>query len=172
MASPRANIGLRTGLSFDVIDLDNEAAVDALEQARGGREPLQGPVVQTGHGFHWYAKPTGVGNRCGRSSGRRLPGPKWLCTRTALCPSRGSPIPVDQPLARRACARAGLAHSAPCLRTSASTAPNGARGVQGLRTWRATPRASAALPGKGRHPQSPAQYRFVQYGPTSGCRSY
>ena len=42
MASPRANIGLRTGLSFDVIDLDNEAAVDALEQARGGREPLQG----------------------------------------------------------------------------------------------------------------------------------
>jgi hypothetical protein len=64
-ANPRANIGLRTGLSFDVIDLDNEAAVDALEQARGGREPLQGPVVQTGHGFHWYAKPTGVGNRAG-----------------------------------------------------------------------------------------------------------
>jgi hypothetical protein len=64
-ANPRANIGLRTGLSFDVIDLDNEAAVDALEQARGGRERLQGPVVQTGHGFHWYAKPTGVGNRAG-----------------------------------------------------------------------------------------------------------
>ena len=41
-ANPRANIGLRTGLSFDVIDLDNEAAVDALERARGGREPLQG----------------------------------------------------------------------------------------------------------------------------------
>jgi hypothetical protein len=64
-ANPRANIGLRTGLSFDVIDLDDEAAVDALEQARGGREPMQGPVVQTGHGFHWYAKPTGVGNCAG-----------------------------------------------------------------------------------------------------------
>ena len=63
--NPRANIGLRTGLSFDVIDLDNEAAVDALEQARARRAPLQGPIVQTGHGFHWYVKPTGVGNRAG-----------------------------------------------------------------------------------------------------------
>jgi hypothetical protein len=43
--------GLRTGLSFDVIDLDSEDAVDALEDARAGREPAQGPVVQTGHGF-------------------------------------------------------------------------------------------------------------------------
>jgi len=58
-----ANIGLRTGLSFDVVDLDGEAAVDALEDARAGREPPQGPVVQTGHGFHWYVKPTRVGNR-------------------------------------------------------------------------------------------------------------
>jgi hypothetical protein len=64
-AHPHANIGLRTGLSFDVIDLDGEDAVDALEEARAGREPLQGPVVQTGHGFHWYMKPTGVGNRTG-----------------------------------------------------------------------------------------------------------
>jgi hypothetical protein len=29
------------------------------------REPPHGPVVQTGHGFHWYVKPTGVGNRAG-----------------------------------------------------------------------------------------------------------
>lgn len=64
-ARPTANIGLRTGLSFDVIDLDSEDAVDALEEARAGREPPQGPVVQTGHGFHWYVKSTGVGNRAG-----------------------------------------------------------------------------------------------------------
>jgi hypothetical protein len=64
-AHPTANIGLRTGLSFDVIDLDSEDAVDALEDARAGREPVQGPVVRTGHGFHWYVKPTGVGNRAG-----------------------------------------------------------------------------------------------------------
>ena len=64
-AHPTANLGLRTGLSFDVIDLDSEDAVDALEDARAGREPAQGPIVQTGHGFHWYVKPTGVGNRAG-----------------------------------------------------------------------------------------------------------
>jgi hypothetical protein len=64
-AHPTANLGLRTGLSFDVIDLDSEDAVDAFENARAGREPAQGPVVQTGHGFHWYVKPTGVGNRAG-----------------------------------------------------------------------------------------------------------
>jgi hypothetical protein len=65
MEHPTGNIGLRTGLSFDVVDLDSEAAVDALEQARAGREQLRGPVVATGHGFHWYVKPTGVGNRAG-----------------------------------------------------------------------------------------------------------
>ena len=69
MAHPTANIGLRTSISFDVIDLDTEAAVDALEQARAGREPLRGPVVQTGHGFHGYVKPTGVGNRAGVRAG-------------------------------------------------------------------------------------------------------
>jgi hypothetical protein len=62
---PTANLGLRTGLGFDVIDLDCEAAIDALEEARAGREPPQGPVVRTGHGFHWYVKSTGVGNRAG-----------------------------------------------------------------------------------------------------------
>jgi hypothetical protein len=64
-AHPTANLGLRTGLSFDVIDLDSEDAVAALEYARAGRVPPQGPVVQTGHGFHCYLKPTGVGNRAG-----------------------------------------------------------------------------------------------------------
>ena len=64
-ATPRANIGLRTGIGFDVIDLDGEAAVEALEEARAGREPLRGPVVATGHGFHWYMKTTGLGNRAG-----------------------------------------------------------------------------------------------------------
>jgi hypothetical protein len=65
MAHPTANIGLRTGLSFDVVDLDSEDAVDALEQARAGREQLRGPVVTTGHGFHWYVLATGLGNRAG-----------------------------------------------------------------------------------------------------------
>jgi hypothetical protein len=32
-----ANIGWRTGISFDVVDLDGEPAVDALEGARAGK---------------------------------------------------------------------------------------------------------------------------------------
>jgi Bifunctional DNA primase/polymerase, N-terminal len=34
---PTANIGLTTSVSFDVIDLDGEAAIDALEEARARR---------------------------------------------------------------------------------------------------------------------------------------
>jgi hypothetical protein len=48
-----------------VIDLDSEAAVDALEEALAGKQQLRGPVVATGHGFHWYVKPTGLRNRAG-----------------------------------------------------------------------------------------------------------
>jgi hypothetical protein len=64
-AHPNANIGLRTGVAFDVIDLDSEAAVDALESARAGRDRISGPVVATGKGFHYFVLPTGLGNRAG-----------------------------------------------------------------------------------------------------------
>ena len=68
-----ANIGLRTGVAFDVIDLDSEAAVDALESARTGRERISGPVVATAKGFHYFVLPTGLGNRAGV-----LPGVDYL----------------------------------------------------------------------------------------------
>jgi len=42
-----ANIGLKTGISFDVVDLDSEDAIDALEGVRAGREPIRGPMVKT-----------------------------------------------------------------------------------------------------------------------------
>jgi hypothetical protein len=45
-ATPRANIGLRTGIGFDVIDLDGEVAVDALEDAREGRNPCEAPSLR------------------------------------------------------------------------------------------------------------------------------
>jgi hypothetical protein len=63
--TPNANVGLRTGLVFDVVDLDSEDAVDALEEARGGREPLRGPLVATGKGFHYCVQLAGIGNRAG-----------------------------------------------------------------------------------------------------------
>lgn len=64
-AKPDANIGLRTGVAFDVVDLDSEQAVDALEAARDGRERISGPVVATAKGFHYFVQPTGLGNRAG-----------------------------------------------------------------------------------------------------------
>jgi hypothetical protein len=64
-AHPTANLGIRTGVSFDVIDLDGEAAVDAMERARAGSERLRGPMVRTGKGFHYLVKSTGIGNRAG-----------------------------------------------------------------------------------------------------------
>ena len=65
MAHPTANIGLKTGVAFDVIDLDSEPAVDALESERAGRERISGPVVATAKGFHYFVLPTGLGNRAG-----------------------------------------------------------------------------------------------------------
>jgi len=64
-AHPTGNIGLRTGVAFDVVDLDSEAAVDALESARAGRERFGGPVVATAKGFHYFVLPTLLGNRAG-----------------------------------------------------------------------------------------------------------
>src|SRR5436190_19973470 len=64
-AHPTANIGLRTGVAFDVIDVDSEVAVDELESVRAGRERIFGPVVATAKGFHYFVVPTGLGNRAG-----------------------------------------------------------------------------------------------------------
>jgi hypothetical protein len=58
MAHLTANIGLRTGVVFDLINLDSEAAVDALEAARDGRERIRGPVVATAKSFTpWSCRP-------------------------------------------------------------------------------------------------------------------
>jgi hypothetical protein len=62
---PTANLGLRTGLIFDVVDLDGLRATEALEKARQGRDKLRGPMVQTPHGWHVLVQPTGLGNRAG-----------------------------------------------------------------------------------------------------------
>lgn len=54
-----ANVGLRTGVCFDVLDIDGPAGAAAVSD----RPPLDGPTVTTGHGRHVYVLPTGHGNR-------------------------------------------------------------------------------------------------------------
>jgi Bifunctional DNA primase/polymerase, N-terminal len=62
---PQANLGLATGIVFDVLDIDGPdglAALRQLQEAAGQRLP--GPLVATGGGgwHHWFT-PTGLGNR-------------------------------------------------------------------------------------------------------------
>ena len=57
---PQANVGLATGVVFDVLDIDGPAGLAALQQlqeAAGLR--LRGPLVATGGGgwHHWFRRP-------------------------------------------------------------------------------------------------------------------
>lgn len=62
MQWPTANIGVRTGIAFDVLDLDGE---DPLEVTAGwpAVDWPGGPVVRTARGWHFYCLPTGVTTR-------------------------------------------------------------------------------------------------------------
>jgi hypothetical protein len=61
---PQANIGLATGYRFDVLDVDGPtgtAAIRALATEHGLAS--SGPLVRTGGGgWHFYLRPTGLGN--------------------------------------------------------------------------------------------------------------
>jgi bifunctional DNA primase/polymerase-like protein len=62
---PQANVGLATGVVFDVLDIDGPVGLAALgELQKAAGLWLPGPVVATGGGgwHHWFA-PTGLGNR-------------------------------------------------------------------------------------------------------------
>jgi hypothetical protein len=64
---PDANIGLRCGISFDVIDVE-VAGRQSLERllADRGHEPIGGPRVRTGSGgWHLYVEPTGLPDKVG-----------------------------------------------------------------------------------------------------------
>jgi hypothetical protein len=60
---PHANIGLATGHSFDVLDVDGPTGAQAI-RAFAEEHDLQssGPLVRTGGGWHYYLAPTGLGN--------------------------------------------------------------------------------------------------------------
>ena len=62
-AEPEANIGLVTGIAFDVLDVDGPEALDALKRAGAIGDPdIGGPTVATPRGWHVYVAPTGRGN--------------------------------------------------------------------------------------------------------------
>ncbi|MHB1928975.1 MAG: bifunctional DNA primase/polymerase [Acidimicrobiales bacterium] len=69
--APAANVGLRTGVSFDVLDIDGPEALDRLDRWRvatfdpDDRQYLVGPQVATPRGWHAYVAPTGRGNGAG-----------------------------------------------------------------------------------------------------------
>ena len=71
---PDANLGLATGRTFDVLDVDGDRGVEALGSALS-IDPAEhpGPVARTGGGgWHLLYAPTGLGNRVGL-----LPGVDW-----------------------------------------------------------------------------------------------
>jgi hypothetical protein len=71
---PAANVGLATGIRFDVLDVDGEAGVEALRAlVQAGAVPRGGPLARTGGGgWHVLLAPTGAGNRV-----RLRPGLDW-----------------------------------------------------------------------------------------------
>lgn len=58
---PQANIGIRTGVVADVLDIDSEEGEAAVRAANGGELP-DGPRVKTAKGLHIYMRPTGMGS--------------------------------------------------------------------------------------------------------------
>jgi hypothetical protein len=66
---PRANVGLRTGVAFDVIDVDGKTGRRSLERLlaeHGGGVAIGGPRVRTGSGgWHLYVAPSGLPDRIG-----------------------------------------------------------------------------------------------------------
>lgn len=59
-----ANIGLRTGVAFDVVDIDGQEGLDSLNRYRADRPMTWGPEAKTGGGgWHLLHLPSGAGNR-------------------------------------------------------------------------------------------------------------
>jgi Bifunctional DNA primase/polymerase, N-terminal len=61
---PQANIGLATGHTFDVLDVDGPTGAKAIQELAAAHGlHSSGPLVRTGGGgWHYYLAPTGLGN--------------------------------------------------------------------------------------------------------------
>jgi hypothetical protein len=87
-SNPTANIGLPTGINFDVIDIDVPEGIPSYQEILDSpRIPdVHGRVVTSSSGIHLYIKPTGKGNTAGIQPGIDYRGvggyvvapPSWL----------------------------------------------------------------------------------------------
>jgi hypothetical protein len=61
---PQANIGLATGHTFDVLDVDGLTGARVIQDLAAAHDlHSSGPLVRTGGGgWHFYLRPTGLGN--------------------------------------------------------------------------------------------------------------
>jgi hypothetical protein len=66
---PRSNIGLRTGVAFDVLDVDPAGTRSLVDLIDTYAPLLARPVAYTGRGDHHYFAVTGNGNRAGGRAG-------------------------------------------------------------------------------------------------------
>ena len=66
---PQANIGVPTGIAFDVVDVDGPTGMAGLGSLIIRGEFTPGPVVCTGRGWHYLVTPTGNGCRVGLLAG-------------------------------------------------------------------------------------------------------
>lgn len=62
-ATPDANIGLPTGLTFDVIDIDGRDGLLAMVADRHGLDVIARATTTRPAGHHWYVPVAGHGNR-------------------------------------------------------------------------------------------------------------
>jgi hypothetical protein len=144
---PQANIGLRCGIAFDVIDIDGRQGRDRLERFMATRaaEPIGGPRVRTGSGgWHIYVVPTGLPDKIGvldhvdyRAADRYVVAPpsthpqtgrpyRWIPGRGIDTPLGRVPSALQELLAPRPIERSPL----PTVRPTTPDHPYGRRALQ------------------------------------------
>jgi hypothetical protein len=144
---PQANIGLRCGIQFDVIDIDGREGRDRLDRllATEAQGPIGGPRVRTGSGgWHIYVTPTGLPDKIGvlahvdyRAADRYVVAPPSRHPQTGRryrwVPGRGIDTPLGHlpPALRELLAPPRIEHPAlPTVRPDASGHPYGRRALE------------------------------------------